>query len=254
MAYSDEMKRIAIFLFLLSFTALTNSSPQKAPPAGSINAAKILEGNLASTGGLSAHKEVVTFRASGDFGLTLTHPLGNYTFLYKAPKKDVLEVQLISHGMSWTGRRDERQIRRGSVQGAQMINGVGMEIVEQSLLSLLEWDIRGYEKIELVGRAQVDKRWAYAPRFTPRHGDQQVRYYDSETFLLVRMDQVQRFKQANNIPELGYAVTTYFRDSRQYGALKLPHQIAISRDAGDLMFELGDVKTGVEIPDTEFKD
>src|SRR5579859_2729416 len=121
------MKRIAIFLFLLSFTALTNSSPQKAPPAGSINAAKILEGNLASTGGLSAHKEVVTFRASGDFGLTLTHPLGNYTFLYKAPKKDVLEVQLISHGMSWTGRRDERQIRRGSVQGAQMINGVGME-------------------------------------------------------------------------------------------------------------------------------
>src|SRR5579859_4427495 len=114
-AYSDEMKRIALFLFFLSFTALTNTLAQKAPPAGSISAAKILEGHFASIGGLSALKEVTTLRASGNFGLSLTHPLGGYTFLYKAPNKDVLEVQLISHGMSWTGRREEGEIRRATV-------------------------------------------------------------------------------------------------------------------------------------------
>lgn len=248
------MKRTAFF-FLLFVLGFGPASPAQkgAASGGSISAAKILDGYLAATGGLGAHKDLASLKAAGNLGLSLQHPLGGYTFLYKAPGKDLLEVQLISHGISWTGRRDDHLIRHATVQGAEMINGVGMEMVEQSLLSLLEWDIRDYKKIELVGRAQVDKRWAYALRFTPKHGDPHVRFYDSETFLMVRMDQVQRFKQANNIPEMAYAVTTYFRDYRQFGALKLPHQIAISRDIGDLLFELDNVQTGIEIPDTEFK-
>jgi hypothetical protein len=249
------MKRTAIFLTLVLLGVTPRIFAQKATaPSGSISAAKILEGYLAATGGLGAHKELLTLKVTGDFGLSLHHPLGDFIFSYKAPAADMLEVQMISHGTSWTGRRDDHLIRRSTVQGAEMINGAGMEIVEQSLVSLLEWDIRDYKKIELVGRAQVDKRWTYALRFTPRKGDPQVRYYDMENFLLLRMDQVQRFRQANNIPEMAYAVVTYFRDYRQYGALKLPHQIAVSRDVGELMFEVGNVKTGVEIPDTAFQD
>ena len=249
------MKRTAIFMALVLLCLRPNISAQKsAAPTGSISPAKILEGNLAATGGLEAHKALLTLKATGDFGFSLRHPLGDYIFSYKAPATDVLEVQMISHGSSWTGRRDYHLIRRSTVEGAKMINGTGMEIVERCLASLLEWDSRNYNKIELIGRAQVDQRWTYAVRFTPKQGDPQVRYYDMENFLMLRMDQVQRYQAAKGIPEVAYAVTTYFREYRQFGALKLPGLIAVSRDVGDLIFELGKVKVGLEIPDSEFRD
>jgi hypothetical protein len=249
------MKKIALFLSLSLLAIKPNSTAQSGTPAaGSISPALILERYLSATGGVNAHKDLLTLKATGNFGFSLYHPTGNYMFLYKAPANDMLEVQMISHGTSWFGRRNEHRIKRWTVEGAGMINGAGMQLVEQSLASLLEWDIREYKKIELIGRAQVEKRWAFAVRFTPRQGDSQVRYYDMENHLMVRMDQVQRMKQANNIPEMAYAVTTYFRDYRQYGALKLPQHIAVSRDVGDLLFELDSVKTGVEIPDSEFRD
>ena len=249
------MKRTAIFLALVLTCLKSNISAQKsAVPTGSISVAKILEGYLAATGGLDSRKAVLTLKATGDFGFSLRHPLGDYMFSYKAPATDVLEVQMISHGSSWTGRRDDHLIRRSTVEGAEMINGAGMEIVEQCLRSMLEWDVRGYSKIELIGREQVEKRWAYALRFTPKKGDRQVRYYDMENFLLLRMDQVQRFRQAKDLPEMAYAITTYFQDYRQYGGLKLPQHIAVSRSVGDLIFELGSVKTNVEILDSVFRD
>lgn len=130
----------------------------------------------------------------------------------------------------------------------------GMEIVEQCLRSMLEWDISDYSRIEIVGKAQVEKRWAYAVRFTPKKGDPQLRYYDMENFLLLRMDQVQRFREAQNLPETAYSVTTYFQDYRQFGTLKLPQHIAVSRSVGDLIFELGSVKANAEIPESVFKD
>src|ERR1051326_4596557 len=237
------MKRIAFILTLVLLVVVSNTSAQKsAGPTGSISPANILEGYFSATGGLNSHKELVSLTTTGNFGFYLLHPLGSYTFLYQAPARDVLEVQMISHGTSWTGRRDDHLIRRSTVQGAEMINGAGMEIVEQCLVSLLEWDIRDYKKIELIGRAQVDKRWAYALRFTPSQGDPQVRYYDSENFLMVRMDQVQRFRESKNGREMAYAVVSYFRDYRPVGALKLPHQIAVSRDIGDLTFDLAKVR------------
>ena len=249
------MKRIAFILTLVLLVVVSNTSAQKsAGPTGSISPANILEGYFSATGGLNSHKELVSLTTTGNFGFYLLHPLGSYTFLYQAPARDVLEVQMISHGTSWTGRRDDHLIRRSTVQGAEMINGAGMEIVEQCLVSLLEWDIRDYKKIELIGRAQVDKRWAYALRFTPSQGDPQVRYYDSENFLMVRMDQVQRFRESKNGREMAYAVVSYFRDYRPVGALKLPHQIAVSRDIGDLTFDLAKVKTDVKIPDSAFRD
>jgi hypothetical protein len=249
------MKRTVFFLVLVLLTVRPDTFAQKdAAPSEGISVAKILNGYLSTTGGLDAHKTLLTFQASGDFGFSLRHPLGNYMFSYKAPTKDVLEVQMISHGTSWTGHRDDHLIRRSSVEAAEMINGAGMEIVEECLMSLLEWDISEYSRIEIVGKAQVEKRWAYALRFTPKKGDPQVRYYDMENFLLLRMDQVQRFHEAKNLPEMAYAVTSYFRDYRQYGALKLPQQIAVSRSIGDLIFEVGSVKSNVEIPESVFRD
>jgi hypothetical protein len=259
--------RTALFLALVIFSIEPNTSAQKnAEPTGGISPAKIFEGYLSATGGANAHKELTTLKASGSFGVssyTVTHPAGAYTFLYKAPAKDILEMQVTSHGTSWAGRRDDHLIRRLApdepgftgigVGGAGFIKGTMAENVERSLISLLEWDINNYKNIELIGRAQVDRRWAYALRFTPQQGDPQVRYYDMENFLMVRMDQMQRYRMAKDLPEKTYAVVTYFRNYRQLGALKLPQEIVISHDP-ELVFEFIHVKYSEEIPDSAFHD
>jgi hypothetical protein len=254
-----EMKRTTFFLALVLLSVRSDTFAQKdATASGTISVAKILEGNLAATGGLDAHKALLTFKASGDYGVSLGSPLrnrlGDYMFFYKAPATDLLQIEAISHGTSWTGHRDEHLIRRTTPGGAKMINGAGMEIVEQSMASLLEWDARDYSKVELIGKAEVQKRLAFALRFTPKQGDPQVRYYDAENFLMVRLDQVQRYREAENLPEAAYAISSYFEDYRQFGAVKLPQRIVVNRFQADLVFELKSVKANEEIPDSVFKD
>jgi hypothetical protein len=261
------MRRTAFFLALFLLCIKPNAFAQKtAEPTGGISPAKILDSYLSATGGANAHKELTTLKASGSFGVSgysVTHPAGAYTFLYKAPAKDIFEMQVTSHGTSWAGRRDDHLIRRLApeepgfmgigVGGAGFIKGASAENVERCLMSLLEWDIHNYKNIELIGRAQVDRRWAYALRFTPQQGDPQVRYYDMENFLMVRMDQLQRYRMAKDLSEKAYAVVTYFRNYRQLGALRLPQQIVISHDP-ELVFEFTNVKYSEEIPDSAFHD
>src|SRR5215813_8887935 len=140
---------IRTFLFLLLFLILMalrpGASAQKSTEPAGISPAKIFEGYLAATGGANAHKELTTLKASGTFGVTslssIMHPAGAYTFLYKAPAKDIFEMQVISHGTSWVGRRDEHLIRRLApeepgfmsigVGGAGFIKGDSAEAVEQ---------------------------------------------------------------------------------------------------------------------------
>lgn len=261
------MKQMALFLALVLLTLVSDTFAQKDPPASrTISPATIFEGYLSATGGANAHKELTTLKASGNFGVsgyTDTHPFGAYTFLYKGPAKDIFEMQVTSHGTSWAGRRGDHVIRRLApeepgfmsigVGPAGFIKGALAENAERSLMSLLEWDIHKYRNIELIGRAQIDQRWAYALRFTPQQGDPQVRYYDMQNFLMVRMDQLQRYRMAKDLPEKAYAVVTYFRNYRQVGALKVPQEIVISHDP-ELVFEFTHVKYGEEIPDSAFHD
>lgn len=261
------MRRTIFLVILVLLGFRPGTSAQKSTDAtGSISVAKILDGYFSATGGADAHKELTTLKASGSFGVsgfTVTHPAGAYTFLYKAPAKDIFEMQVTSHGTSWVGRRDDHLIRRLApeepgftgigVGGAGFIKGDSAENLERCLMSLLEWDIHDYKSIELIGRAQVDKRWAYALRFTPRQGDPQVRYYDMENHLMVRMDQLLHYRMAKDLPEKAYAVASYFRNYRQLGTLTLPHEIVISHDP-ELVFELTHVKYGEEIPDSAFHD
>src|SRR6185312_16018705 len=161
--------KIIGFAFLCStvsaipFLCSTVSAIQRTPT--SITAQEILERHIAATGGMEARKALHTLVARGDFGWISTHRDGDYVFSYKAPSSDMLQVQMISHGAVWTGHQDGKLVERSSVGGPAMINGASMNIVERDWFSLLEWDFnQAYQRIELVGLADVDGRRAYALR------------------------------------------------------------------------------------------
>ena len=129
-----------------------------------------------------------------------------------------------------------------------------METVEQDWRSLVQWDFCcAYSRIELVGIGEVDGTPAYGVRFTPRQGDSFVCFYDRETFLLVRTDQIQRFRVNNQGRERVYAVKSYFRDYRMQGNIKLPQVIAIPTSEAELIFAVGKVKLGGAVAGSAFQ-
>jgi hypothetical protein len=250
------MRVIALFcIFIIADMGYTSRGQQAGPPQGQISPSEILRKNLIATGGLEAHKALESLVASGEFRLgPTTHRLGDYKFYYQPPGNDMFQLDLISHGTTRIGHRGEQPIQRVAVEGAGMLNGISLGIMEQDWRTLLEWDFCcNYSRIELVGMAEVDKRLAYALRFTPKRGDPFVCFYDRETFLLVRTDQIQRFQTNKKEPEVVYRVESFFRNYRPQGAIKLPMVIAIPRSEGELVFEVSKVKLGGAIADSVFQ-
>jgi hypothetical protein len=240
------------FLLLLVCSALISWAQNPDMPVATISPAEILDKYLAATGGLEAHRKLSGLSVSGDFGFSLHHPLGNFSFYYRSPSSDTLHVQWISHGDSWVGHHNGELSRRHTVEGVSMINGAGIQIVENDWLSLLETDFKErYSRIDLVGLTMVAKHMAYAVRFTPKAGDPEVRYYDRETFYMVRLDQVQRFKANKDERELAYTIESYFPEYRNVGGISLPKVILVSRDIGNLIFDNSQIKIE-EIPESVF--
>jgi hypothetical protein len=246
--------REVFYILIIASICYSSSGQQAEPPKGQISVSEILRKNLIATGGLEAHQALESLVASGEFHLGIAHNMGDYKFSYKAPSNDMLQITMISHGTTWTGHRGERRIERITGEGPRMINGVSTEIVERDWRSLVQWDFCcDYSRIELIGLGEADKRPAFALRFTPKSGDPFVCFYDRESFLLVRTDQIQRFRRSRNGPDNLYKVESYFRDYRAQGGVKLPRVIAIPRNEGELVFELSKVKPGEVISASVFQ-
>jgi hypothetical protein len=229
------------------------ANPSKATPS----AAEILEKYLAATGGIEGRKAlqslIVEGRVSDDPDAPQL-PLGEYTYSFKAPKSDVLSVIIISHGLSWTGHRNGEPFRRATIGGLQMIEQVDTAIVEQDLYSLLEWDFaHSYRQMEVTATTRIANRPAYVVKFMTRSGDLLVRYYDTRTFLLLRMDQTQRAQGGKDQPGSAYLRETYFSDYRDYGLLKLPHTITIRGSLTNLVFTIGKAKLNAKVSDSAFR-
>jgi hypothetical protein len=262
-AHMTRLPTRVLFLLLLTLPLFVYGQ-ETVPVKGKISAAEILEKNLIATGGLEAHKALETLVASGDIHLDATL-IGGYKFSYKAPDNDMLEIGMSSRGVTWTGHRGKKRGVQAASEGPGakkpgepctwcVIDGVNTWIVESDWGILLRWDFCCSYNIELIGMGEVDKRLAYGLRFTSKHGgDPFVCFYDRETFLLVRLDRIDRFRTGPNQIETVHKVESIFRDYREQGGVKLPFVIAIPRREGDVVFEVNKIKTGEEIKDSVFE-
>lgn len=264
------MSRSPLNLFFLLLTvACTLPAQDVSRSAGTpITAEGILGKNLVATGGREAHQRVQSLVLRGDIGYS---GLGSFTFSYRAPSDDVLKVQARMVGTFWRGRHEGRLFGRGTLERPDRIkierlgvmpgreessagDPLSIRVMEEDLRSLVEWDFaHDYEKVEVIGRAEVNKRWAVGLRFTPHEGDPVMRFYDAETFLLVRMDQVERFRRTKDGPENARIVQSYFSDYRESGGLMLPRTVRISRPQVEFELKIAKLEPNVKIEDSVFE-
>lgn len=198
----------------------------------------ILDKNIAATGGLEAWRALQTVEAHGSFNVPPFNSSGDFDFYYKAPASDAFGFFMTSHGQSSVGHNEGTPFSNRDAEGALAINGVTVDVLEEDWLVLTESEFeQHYSRIELLGLTTVDGQWAYALLFTPKVGDRQRRYYDCQSFLLVRMDLAQRRPTQKDGPQDAYEVDTYYSDYRDSGGIKFPGHIKASSPDGILVLD-----------------
>jgi hypothetical protein len=256
------MSKLTIFsLCVLVVLAGSASAQDKGPSSAGngITAAVILEKNLTATGGLEAFQRVESMMVRGELGLSRSRT-GEFSFFYQAPSSHVVQLRINGIGTLWAGDHEGKAINRSAPEGLDLMRMDNTEMeplniwaILIDLVNLLKRQVPDTTKVELLGRTEVDGRCALGLRFTPPRGYRVMRFYDCETFLLVRMDWVERLRTFKDGPETEQVVQSYFTDYKESFGLKLPRVIRISRPQGESELKLSKIEANVKIDDSVFQ-
>jgi hypothetical protein len=248
-------RALTLAVSLISCSLITTLAQKVPRPKGQTSVAEILGKNVAATGGLEAWRALQTVDAHGTFGFPNVRNIGgDFDFYYKKPASDVFQLFMTSHGRTSAGHNEGTPFSHHDAGRVLGINGVTPNILEENWLALTDSGFdQHYTRIELVGLAEVGDKWAYALQFTPKVGDPQLRYYDSQSFLMVRMDLAQRIRVQKGDPELAYKVETYYSDYRDFEGIKFPSQIRATSSDGDIVLNVHDVRTNHPVNDSVFR-
>lgn len=215
---------------------------------------EILNKYIAATGGLEAWRGLQTVDAHGSFNVPPFNSLGDFDFYYKLPASDAFQLFMTSHGQTSVGHNDGTSFFNRDAEAGLAINGVTVDVLEEDWLALTESEPEQYyERIELLGLTTVNGQWAYALLFTPKVGDRQRRYYDCQSFLLIRMDLAQRRRTEKNERRSPYEVDTYYSDYGDFGGIKFPKHIKASSPYGVLALDIHSVHTNRPVTEAVFR-
>lgn len=255
------MSKDAIFTLcvLVALAGSARAQDKNSSPAGSgINAATILEKNLTATGGREAHQRLQSMVVRGELGLSRSRT-GEFSFFYRAPSSHVVQLRINGIGTLWAGDHEGKSINRSWPESLDLMRMDNTEMeplniwaILIDLNNLLKRQLPDTIKVELLGRTEVDGRCALGLSFTPPRGNRVMRFYDCETFLLVRLDWVERIRRFKDGPETEQVVRSYFADYQESFGLKLPRVIRISRPQGESRLKLSEIEANVKIDKSVF--
>jgi hypothetical protein len=242
-----------LILLLVAVCTSANTAQKSGPPKGKISPAQILERHLAAVGVADLKNPVRSLAIRGSFGSPSFNALGDFHFYYRAPESDSFQLDTISYGQSSIGHAAGTRFFKHAGEKIGGFNGVTLEVLEDDWLGLIENEYNdAYGAIELVGLTEMDKKWSYAVRFTPKTGDPKVRYYNCDTFLIVRTDSVQRVRLQKNGQEIAYKVESYYTDYRDSDGIRLPRKIRVNASEGDFVLDVQGVHVNSPVEDPFF--
>ncbi len=227
---------------------LATPLPQVSGAGGSLTAEEVIEKSLAATGGREAHQRVTSLRMVGAFELPAVGATGKVELLAKAPNKRLTRTEIEGFGEFKQGFDGEVAWADNPMQGFVELSGDALAVVRREAVFMgdLKWR-ELYTKAELRGKQKLGEREVYVVQLIPREGNPVTRYYDAESFLLLRTDAEQPTMQGMAMVE------TWFSDYREIGGRKLPFTIRQLIPDGELMVRITEVEENVEIPDALFR-
>ncbi|MCC6427936.1 MAG: hypothetical protein IT435_14085 [Phycisphaerales bacterium] len=182
---------------------------------------------------------------------TLEFPQGNIkatvlAYLAEGSMYSVMEVP--SFGQLESGVADGVAWQKNTVQGVTIMDGPEREelIRESDLQNEINFS-KYYTKMETVGSAEVDGKKTYKVEFTPLSGEKQTRYFEADSGLLVKVDNI-AVTPSGKLP-----VSTTLTDYRDVNGVKLAFKSMQTTPMGQFSMTYESITYNTDVPMDKLK-
>lgn len=252
------MKRtlmITALCLIATLSAFALGTPQnqdtKAPAAGKADAMptvdQILDKYVQALGGKAAIEKLTSTVAKGTFDLPAMGMSGPMETYAKAPNKNTSIINLEGFGMIQSAFDGTIGWSKDPQSGLRELTGA--ELADTKRDADFYRDIRLkqlFPKMSVMGKEKVSERDAYVIEATPAGGKPEKMFFDTQTGLLVRLD------NDRDSPQGAAHIETYFEDYRDAGGVKVPFLVKIVRPDFSFTIKITEVKQNVPVDDAKF--
>jgi hypothetical protein len=223
---------------------------QTQPPAPApLTANQIIEKSIEATGGRAALAKVISTASKGYMQIAGREEHSFMEFYAKAPNKHLIVTTIEGFGETRQGFDGVVAWRQDPAGSVTELTGAALaaERAEAAFNPMLQWrDV--YANAVLKGKTRIGGRDAWAIVFTEKNGTPATRYYDAETFLLLR--QTVKVKTPRGLVD----VTVDLSDYRDAGAgVKAPFLMKQSTPGvGEITVHMTEIRNNAEIDDAIF--
>jgi zinc protease len=255
------ISRFAAIIALVAAGACGGSSAattETAPPANTVEPAapetpaqptadQVLEAYLEATGGRAAREAKQNYRATGTVSIPQMGLEGKLELLAARPANMVTRMDLGGMGMQEQGTNGELVWEKSSMTGARIVEG--NEAAHLRRASAFNADLKWkelYEKVELVGEADIDGRPAWELAFHTPEGSVETTWYDKETKLPLA-------SEATIDSQMGkIKVKSTMSDWRDVGGVKWPFVTKQDMVNMSMVLTMDELEYDVELPENAF--
>ncbi len=214
--------RISLSLVALLALALCASVTARAQDAGALPEGKaVVEKYLEATGGRAAHEKVRTRVIHSTLDIPAAGIKGTSQSYNAAPGKAYTVVDLGQAGREQRGS-DGTVVWEITTTGGPRLIKDPKELAFWRRAFDIDADLRldeYFTSVETQAVEDVNGKPAYKVLFTPKEGNPETRYYDKDSGLLVKVEQVVP-SPMGQIPAVSMPT-----DYRDVGGVKIPHKV-----------------------------
>jgi hypothetical protein len=226
------------------------ASPQARPPAPApLTADQIIEKSIEATGGRAALAKMTSTVSKGFMQIAGREERSIMEFYAKAPDKRLVVTNIEGFGETRQGFDGSVAWRQDPTGAVTELKGADLAAVraEAAFNPMLQWrDV--YRSAVLKGKTRIGGRDAWAIVFTEKNGPPAVRYYDAETWLLVR--QAVKVKTPRGLIDVIVDLSDY-RDAG--GGVKAPFTMKQTTPGiGDITIRMSEIRNNAELDDAIF--
>ncbi len=242
-------KKFSAALWAAGLLAFSGSAEQTAKTASrtGLTPEEIIERSLQATGGREARDKMTSTSSKGIMEIQPQGLHCTVEFYAKAPNKRLIITNIEGAGEFKQAYDGQVAWSENPMQGLHELQGEEAARLrrEATFNPELRWR-ELYKKLEVAGKEKVGERDAYVVRMTPTEGKPLTRYYDTQTFLLLRQDLVQETTQGE------IQVKAFFSDYRDVDGVKAPFLIEQQLPMGKVVLKMTEVRNNIEIDDAKF--
>jgi hypothetical protein len=206
----------------------------------------ILDKYIEVTGGKAAYEKNHTEISTGSMEFVGKGIKGSVSSFRAEPDKSYTEIDIQGIGKVKEGTDGKVAWSLSAMQGPRVKDGEEKAGALQAAKFNAELHWRDTYKAETTGVEQIDGKDCYKVQLTPKEGMPMTRFYEKDSYLLVKMVMTVK-NPMGEIP-----VESYVSDYRKEGAILMPHKVTQKAAGQEIAITIDNVKYNVEIPKDKF--